>query len=142
LILHVADHSETKAQSQRLAKALQEVGVSAQAYPAEGKNHETINSNLGLPGDKPTQQLWDFMAKVLKPRTLDFFKSKLAKTLTPAKAEEIFGKPDRDIGSGLIILEYGLDDGSKVWLGFPGFDRILYAKHVGNDGKVEELPLK
>src|SRR5262249_42841804 len=53
LILHVADHPETKAQSQRLAKALQAAGVSAQAYPADGKNHTTINNDLGLPGDGP-----------------------------------------------------------------------------------------
>ena len=60
LILHVADHPETKAQSQRLVKALQEVGVSAKAYPAEGKNHTTINADLGLPEDKATQQMWEF----------------------------------------------------------------------------------
>jgi acetyl esterase/lipase len=66
LILHVADHPETKAQSQRLAKALQEAGVSAKAYPAEGKNHTTINSELGLPGDRPTQALFEFLARELK----------------------------------------------------------------------------
>jgi acetyl esterase/lipase len=142
LILHVADHPETKAQSQRLAKALQEAGVSAKAYPAEGKNHISIDADLGLPDDKPTQVLFEFVESLLKPRTLAFFKSNLDKTLTPAKAERVFGRPDRDIGSGLMIYEYGLDDGSIVWLGFPGFDRILYAKHVKKDGKVEELPLK
>ncbi len=66
LILHVADHPETKGQSQRLAKALQEAGVSAKAFPAEGKNHGTINSDLGLPDDKPTQVLFDFLSGVLK----------------------------------------------------------------------------
>jgi acetyl esterase/lipase len=66
LILHVADHPETKAQSQRLAKALQEAGVPATAYPAQGKTHETINSQLGLPDDKPTQALFAFLGKVLK----------------------------------------------------------------------------
>jgi arylformamidase len=66
LILHVADHPETKAQSQRLAKALQQAGVSAKAYPAEGKTHDTINSKLGLPDDKPTQALFEFLSKVLK----------------------------------------------------------------------------
>ncbi len=65
LILHVADHPETKAQSQRLAKALQEAGVSAKAYPAEGKNHTTINADLGLPDDKPTQALFEFLGGVL-----------------------------------------------------------------------------
>lgn len=66
LILHVADHPETKAQSERLAKALQEAGVSARAYPAEGKNHGTINADLGVPGDKPTQALFEFLNAALK----------------------------------------------------------------------------
>jgi acetyl esterase/lipase len=67
LILHVADHPETKAQSQRLAKALTESGVSAKAYPAEGKNHGSINADLGVPDDKPTKELFEFVDGVLKP---------------------------------------------------------------------------
>ena len=66
LILHVADHPETKAQSQRLAKALKDAGVSAIAFPAEGKDHGTINSELGLPDDKPTKELYEFLDGVLK----------------------------------------------------------------------------
>ncbi|HEV3440531.1 MAG TPA: alpha/beta hydrolase [Gemmata sp.] len=66
IILHVADHPETKLQSQRLAKALKEAGVSAQAYPAEGKTHDTINSELGLPNDKPTQAMFEFLDGLLK----------------------------------------------------------------------------
>jgi acetyl esterase/lipase len=66
LILHVADHPETRAQSQRLAKALQAAGVSARAYPAAGKNHTTINADLGLSGDRPTQAMFEFLAGVLR----------------------------------------------------------------------------
>lgn len=66
LILHVADHPETKGQSQRLARALQEAGVSAKAYPAEGKNHVTLNDDLGPPDDKPTQVLFEFLDGLLK----------------------------------------------------------------------------
>ena len=66
LILHVADHPETKAQSQRLAKALQEAGVSAVAFPAEGKDHTSINANLGLPNDEPTKALFEFLDGALK----------------------------------------------------------------------------
>jgi acetyl esterase/lipase len=68
LILHVADHPETRAQSQRLVKALEEAGVSAKAYPAEGKNHTTINNDLGLADDKPTQEMFAFLSAVLKKR--------------------------------------------------------------------------
>ena len=65
LILHVADHPETRGQSQRLAQALQEAGVTASAFPAEGKNHGTINSDLGTPGDEPTEVLFEFLEEVL-----------------------------------------------------------------------------
>jgi acetyl esterase/lipase len=65
LILHVADHPETKAQSQRLAKALQKAGVSAKAYAAGGKTHDTINADLGLADDKPTRAVFEFLGKVL-----------------------------------------------------------------------------
>src|SRR5438045_639091 len=45
LILHVADHPDTTGQSQRLFRALQEADVPARIYPAEGKNHKTINED-------------------------------------------------------------------------------------------------
>ena len=66
LILHVADHPETRAQSQRLVKALQEAGVPARADPAEGKNHSTINNDLGIAGDRPTNEMFSFISTVLK----------------------------------------------------------------------------
>jgi acetyl esterase/lipase len=66
LILHVAEHPETKMQSERLVKALQEAGVSAKAYPAEGKNHNTLNNDLGLADDRPTQEMFAFLSTVLK----------------------------------------------------------------------------
>ena len=67
LILHVAEHPETKLQSQRLAAALEIVGISARAYPAEGKDHGTINAELGLPDDKPSKVLLEFVQRQLKP---------------------------------------------------------------------------
>lgn len=66
LILHVADHPETRGQSQRLAKALLGAGIPANAYPAEGKDHTTINADLGLPDDRATQEMFAFLGKVLK----------------------------------------------------------------------------
>ena len=62
LILHVADRPETTSQSQRFAKALQAAGIPVIVVAAEGKTHGTINSELGLPDDKPTQALWEFLA--------------------------------------------------------------------------------
>ncbi len=61
LILHVAEHPETKLQSNRLAKALEEAGISAKSFPANDKNHRRINSELGLPGDPPTKAVFEFI---------------------------------------------------------------------------------
>ncbi len=66
LILHVAEHPETKAQSQRLVKVLQEAGISAKAYPAQGKDHTTLNNDLGMDGDRPTVEMFGFLSEVLK----------------------------------------------------------------------------
>jgi acetyl esterase/lipase len=66
LILHVADHPETRGQSLRLVQALRDAGVSARAFPAVGKDHGTINADLGTPDDEPTQALFAFLEQVLK----------------------------------------------------------------------------
>ncbi len=66
LILHVADHPETTLQSNTLVKKLQAAGYSAEAFPAVGKVHKTINEDLGKDDDLPTQALWAFMGGVLK----------------------------------------------------------------------------
>jgi len=68
LILHVAEHPEVKLQSQKLAQALQDAGLSGKAYPAEGTNHTTINADLGTPDDKPTLVLYEFLDVVLKKK--------------------------------------------------------------------------
>jgi arylformamidase len=68
LILHVADDPVTTGQAQRLFRALQEADVPARIHPAQGKNHRTINEDLGTPGDKPTQALVEFLGAVSKSR--------------------------------------------------------------------------
>jgi len=50
------------------------------------------------------------------------------------------GLPDWETGSGLAILIYQLEDGSEVWLGFPGLDGgLLYAYLVAEDGSRTAL---
>jgi acetyl esterase/lipase len=65
LILHVADKPESTEQSKWFAEKLREAGVSATVVPGEGKTHGTINSDLGLPDDKPTIELYKFFDMVL-----------------------------------------------------------------------------
>jgi arylformamidase len=66
LILHVAEHPETKAQSDRLVQALQDAGISAKTFPAQEKTHDTLNDDLGPLEDKPTAALFEFVRGVLK----------------------------------------------------------------------------
>jgi hypothetical protein len=40
--------------------SLKDAGALARAYPAEGKTHDTINSELGLSGDNPAQVKFEF----------------------------------------------------------------------------------
>jgi len=68
LILHVADRADTKAQSHHFAAKLMQAGVSATVVAAEGTTHGTINSNLGLPDDKPTLRMWEFLSASISPR--------------------------------------------------------------------------
>ena len=60
-----ADDKKAPKVSKDLAKTLKEAGIAAKAYPAEGKNHGTINAELGVPDDKPTKALYDFLDGVL-----------------------------------------------------------------------------
>jgi acetyl esterase/lipase len=68
LILHVADRPDSTAQSQAFAKALVGDGVQAKVVPGEGKNHGTINRDLGLPDDAPTKAMFEFLDGLLKGR--------------------------------------------------------------------------
>ncbi len=65
LILHVASHPETKEQSQRLAKALQNAGYTASTVPAVGKDHGSINADLGLPTDESTKAMFAFLDEIV-----------------------------------------------------------------------------
>jgi arylformamidase len=70
LILHIAGHPEsgTAIQALILANALQVAGVPVQVVAAEGKTHNTLDSDLGLPEDKPTKAVFDFVDAILKKR--------------------------------------------------------------------------
>jgi hypothetical protein len=75
-------------------------------------------------------------------RTVASMLPKLTRSLTPAGAEAAFGKPDETVGSGLLIYVYRAEAGKKVYLGFPGFAAILYAKAVDASGGAQDLPLR
>jgi arylformamidase len=66
LILHVAEHPETKLQSERLVKALTEAGVRARTYRANSTDHVKLNADLGLPDDQPSAEMFEFITRVLR----------------------------------------------------------------------------
>jgi arylformamidase len=66
LILHVAEHPDTRAQAQRLGNVLKEAGVPVTVFGARETTHNKINADLGLPDDPATKALYEFLGKVLK----------------------------------------------------------------------------
>ena len=68
--------------------------------------------------------------------TLDDFKNILSE---PYDIDEIFskfGEPHDDIGSGIHIYVYKLNDLTEIWIGY--VDDVWYVKHVDADGNVLE----
>lgn len=66
LFLYVASRTDTKEQAEWFAKALKEIHVSSTVVAAEGKTHSSINKDLGRPGDKPTEAIFQFLEMELK----------------------------------------------------------------------------
>ncbi len=63
----------------------------------------------------------------------------LPKGATYGELVEWVGRPEKDVGSGIHIMTYPLDDGSRVTVGTPDFRKVVYVKHEGADGKVTDL---
>ncbi|MEX2139592.1 MAG: alpha/beta hydrolase [Pirellulales bacterium] len=66
LILHVAEHPDTRAQAQRLGNVLKEAGVPVTVFGAKETTHNKINADLGLPDDPVSKALFGFVEKALK----------------------------------------------------------------------------
>jgi hypothetical protein len=67
-----------------------------------------------------------------------YFEQHLKADMTYENLKSTFGEPDNDIGSGIHIYLYNLQDGSKIHIGF--VDSILYARHVDvNDQLIKVL---
>lgn len=64
LIVHVAEHPDTRAQAQRLGNTLKEAGVPVTYYAGRETSHNKINADLGQPDDAGTKALVEFLGKV------------------------------------------------------------------------------
>lgn len=70
--------------------------------------------------------------------TLEDFKHTLSEPYDINTIFSKFGSPHDDIGSGIHIYVYELNDSTEVWIGYT--DHIWYVKHVNSDGNLlEEL---
>ena len=73
-----------------------------------------------------------------KQDSIAYFKQHLKADMKYEGLTRTFGEPNNDIGSGIHIYLYNLQDGTKIHIGF--VDRILYARHVdANDQLIEVL---
>ena len=56
-----------------------------------------------------------------------------------AEVQERIGPADKDVGSGIHVMRYALDDGSWIQIGFPSFEKLIYVKHRLKSGEVLDL---
>lgn len=66
--------------------------------------------------------------------TFSDFQSKLNIDMTYDDIVEAFGEPENDIGSGIHIYVYTLNDSTEIWIGY--VDSILYARHMDQDQNI------
>lgn len=68
-----------------------------------------------------------------EPLTYETFQERLYKEMTYQQMVLYFGRPLTDIGSGIHIYVYPLDDGTTLYIGYT--NRLHYARHVSSDGQ-------
>ena len=84
----------------------------------------------------PKETTSSYMDKIVP--TLDDFKNTLSDSYDIDTIFFKFGVPHDDIGSGIHIYVYELNDFTQIWIGYS--DHIWYVQHVDSDGNMlEEL---
>ena len=87
-------------------------------------------------------QIWEnqseltssYMNKIIP--TLDDFRNTLNESQDIETIFFKFGDPHDDIGSGIHIYVYELNDSTQIWIGY--VDKILYVHHVDSNGNLLE----
>jgi hypothetical protein len=74
---------------------------------------------------------------VVNRNSIEYFQKHLREEMEYSDLRLRFGEPDADIGSGIHIYVYNLDDGTQVTIGFT--DKILYARHINETQILSEL---
>lgn len=68
--------------------------------------------------------------------TIDDFRKVLSESPDIDTIFDKFGEPDSDIGSGIHIYVYKLDDSTEIRIGYAG--TFVYVQHVDSNGTVLE----
>ena len=77
-----------------------------------------------------------YMEKIIP--TLDDFRHMMSEPYDIDAMFSKFGPPHSDIGSGIHIYVYELNDLTEIWIGYT--DHILYVRHIDSEGNLlEEL---
>jgi hypothetical protein len=96
-------------------------------------------SNITIPTDLPVLTPISTASPTSNRQLTDF--NFLEYGLSYDEIVKRVGKEDRDIGSGLYLLEYALADGSNVILQFFTLESLNNAYILYDDGKTESLAL-
>lgn len=77
----------------------------------------------------------EYMTQVCAPataRTLEKYRQ-IQSGMSFEDICRLVGPPDQEIGSGLHVFVYELDDGSVVYMGFASLSEVMYVTHdMGN----------
>ena len=66
--------------------------------------------------------------------SIAYFQQNISEEMTLREVKSTFGRPDEDVGSGIHVFLYHLDDGTTVVIGVT--DTVLYARQVDGNGNL------
>lgn len=101
---------------------------------------EQINSKMMSPESKCEKYggIWSTEINECESLlTLNDFTKILSETQDIDSIFGQFGKPHDDIGSGIHIYVYYLNDDTQIWMGYT--NEIMYVKHMGSDGNLIDI---
>ena len=73
----------------------------------------------------------------IKRNSIEYFQKYLKPGMDYSDIRSIFGEPDADVGSGIHIYVYNLEDGTQVTIGYT--DKIIYARQIDETQVLTEL---
>jgi hypothetical protein len=64
----------------------------------------------------------------ITPRIIDEYR-KIHAGMSFAEICNLVGQPDKEIGSGIYVYQYNLNDGTHVLIGFISLEKVYYVYH-------------